>query len=158
MSSCFLIKAFLLSLLSHLSNVYSSRLSDLLSNYPTQPFKSLHTRPILKPLLHAPPFNSPLTWPQPDLLMTAPWVCHWNGTVISSNISVPGIWIQTPGSVNYFRIPLFDWPQTQIFIQLSPSLFLRTDPKPGPLLTVNACLVWIQAFANYSNINTALSI
>ena len=31
MSSCFLIKAFLLSLLSHLSNVYSSRFNDLLS-------------------------------------------------------------------------------------------------------------------------------
>ena len=31
MSSCFLIKAFLLSLLFHLSNVYSSRFNDLLS-------------------------------------------------------------------------------------------------------------------------------
>lgn len=41
-----------------------------LSNYPTQPFKSLHSRPILKPLLNIAPLTPPWFDLEPDPLIT----------------------------------------------------------------------------------------
>lgn len=126
-------------------------------------FLFLHSRPVHKPssLLTIPPSTTPWFNLKPDSLISAVtsalWVCHWICTVISSNIGAPRIWTQTPGSV--FSIPfltdlkpryLFEWPHPCF-----SGLTLNQDLCNS--YAMNASLVWVQAFANSSHINTSLS-